>query len=386
MKHSITFYPVGSGDTSLIIANEDSDSPFVMLVDYCRRPREGFPDIAEKLKSKLDELGREDVDVLVVTHLDSDHVSGIEEFIKLRWMNNGTSSGNFHARELWIPAAALLEEGLEGSARRIRQEARYRLRHENGWGLKVFSESDALKEFFDGDENKGRPRTPDEVRDRVVVHAGREVSHTAMINAGLRVFTHSPFAHVQDVEGETVRNRDAIAFQARFHVGPGVSPVHAMFYSDLKHEDLVHVRLVTQSHDNNERLQYDILKTPHHSSYLSLWPNRESITTDEEPGHYTVDDDIEFLFEASASSRPIIISSSCASAENNGSNPPHEEALSYFKQVADAKYGQFIITDAHPSETHHTPLVVNINNSGVLVERTSTSHARRTSQTPFRAG
>ena len=48
--------------------------------------------------------------------------------------------------ELWVPAAALVEEGLEGDARIIRSEARHRFKAKNG--IRVFSRPDRLKEWM----------------------------------------------------------------------------------------------------------------------------------------------------------------------------------------------------------------------------------------------
>jgi hypothetical protein len=51
--------------------------------------------------------------------------------------------------ELWVPAAAIVEDGLEDCARVIRQEARHRLR--TGEGIRVFSRPELLKSWLESE-------------------------------------------------------------------------------------------------------------------------------------------------------------------------------------------------------------------------------------------
>ena len=49
-------------------------------------------------------------------------------------------------RELWVPAAAIIEDGCKDEDRIIRAEARHRLR--SGKGIRVFSRPDKLKDWL----------------------------------------------------------------------------------------------------------------------------------------------------------------------------------------------------------------------------------------------
>lgn len=378
MKHSITYYPVGSGDTALICANEGTPNLFVMLVDFCNRPRHTpgitYVDVDSALKTTMAALDRTYFDVVLITHIDNDHVAGIENFIELNYAKKYQGNGRFKANELWVPAAAVYEKGsqVQDSAYCVRSEARHRLRRQDGRGLRIFSFPSALDDFLR--KNNIDPS----VLDRVVTQAGLYVRTPAMRSAGLSLFIHSPLAHVQDDAGKSERNRDSIVFQAIFDVG-SADDVTAMFYSDLKSNDLIHVCQVTLGHGNSDTLVYDVLKTPHHSSYLSLAKDKDSIPSDLEP-------EIEHLFDTSGKNRAIIISSSCASSKNNGNDPPHQEAVDYFKMLAKKKGGDFRITDNEPDVKNPAPLVVIIDHEGARIKRRESTYKSKVSKTPHRAG
>lgn len=375
MKHSITYYPVGSGDCALISADDDN---FLMLVDY-RSPSETTDrqpiDVSEKIREKMEDLGRDAFDVVVITHLDSDHVQNIEHFLHFKHDEDLQGSDRFEFDELWVPAAAILEDArdLKDSSLAIQNEALHRLKEE-GEGVRVFSTPSAVDDLL-----AELGVSQDDLPDETFVQAGTCVSHTTMNNHGLEIFVHSPFAHRQEDNELIDRNRDSIVFQARFDTNSS-EPVYVMFYSDLEHEALGYLKQVTQKYDNLDYLSYDLLKTPHHSSYKSLASDREKIPND-------IENDIKYIFEDAARDRAIIVSSSCASAEENGSNPPHQEALDYYENTATEKSGSFHITNAYPSTDDPAPLVICIDDGGVTLEQKS--YTKRTvvqARRPPRAG
>ena len=76
----------------------------------------------------LESADKSDFDVTAFTHLDDDHVCGASDFFYLEHAEKYRVNGRPKIGELWVPAAALVEEGLEGDARIIRSEARYRFK------------------------------------------------------------------------------------------------------------------------------------------------------------------------------------------------------------------------------------------------------------------
>jgi len=90
---------------------------------------------------------RAEVDVLALTHGDDDHIRNSTEFFELRHAVKYQGNGRIKVKELWVPAAMILEEGTNDQQTNEviiwRQEARHRLRE--GKGIRVFSRPDKLK-------------------------------------------------------------------------------------------------------------------------------------------------------------------------------------------------------------------------------------------------
>ncbi|MFX7874646.1 hypothetical protein ABTK18_19765, partial [Acinetobacter baumannii] len=74
-------------------------------------------DLPEVLKADLRAAKRNHYEVVCYTHLDNDHCCGSGDFF---WLDHATKyqgQGRVKINELWVPAAAILEEGCEDSAR-----------------------------------------------------------------------------------------------------------------------------------------------------------------------------------------------------------------------------------------------------------------------------
>ena len=124
-------------------------------------------DLPVELRRDLKRAGRDFFDAVCITHTDSDHCKGFGEFFWLEHAAKHQAAHRVKINELWVPAAAVLEEGLKGDARLVRAEARHRLRE--GKGILVFSRPDALKKWF---EDQGLDF---EKRKHLIVDAGQLV-------------------------------------------------------------------------------------------------------------------------------------------------------------------------------------------------------------------
>ena len=104
-------------------------------------------DLADELRRDLDDADRDFYDAVCFTHLDDDHAKGSADFFWFRHAACYQGESRIKINELWVPAAAVTEEGSEDDARVIRQEARPRLKE--GKGIKVFSRPDRLKDLLE---------------------------------------------------------------------------------------------------------------------------------------------------------------------------------------------------------------------------------------------
>ena len=148
MTAKITFHPLGNADcTRLDLADGQK-----MLVDYAdvRNADDSSDrriDLPKELKNDLRAARRDYFNVVLFTHLDDDHCHGVGDFFWLDHAKKYQSEDRIKIRELWVPAAAILEEGAKDSARLVRQEARYRLKR--GSGVRVFSRPEKLKDWLE---------------------------------------------------------------------------------------------------------------------------------------------------------------------------------------------------------------------------------------------
>ncbi|CAL8975550.1 MAG: hypothetical protein F9K19_03705 [Rhizobiaceae bacterium] len=377
MTAKLTFHPLGNADCTRF----DLADGRKLLVDYAdmRNPEDPWDrriDLPTELKSDLRAAKRDYYDVVLFTHLDDDHCCGSGDFFWLDHAAKYQGEGRIKIRELWVPAAAILEEGCQDSARIIRQEARYRLKEGNG--IRVFSRPAKLKEWL---EKNGLTL---ESRAHLITDAGQLVP--GFSTAGperVQFFIHSPFGWRQDDNGIVDRNQDSVVFQATFLEGS--RETHALFMSDINYDSIDQIVQTTRRHKREDRLRWDIFKIPHHCSYLSIGPEKGEDETKPTP-------DVKWLYEAQGQPRCTMMSTSKSipvkgSAEDKDVQPPHREAANYYKRVANMKDGAFKVTMDLPSSSKPKPSTIEITERGAtLLSVSATVGAASVISTPARAG
>jgi hypothetical protein len=239
---------------------------------------------------------------------------------------------------------------LDDCARVIRQEARYRF--SKGYGIRVFSRPDALRQHFE-------TRNLDiDHRQNLLVNAG-EVIPGFSLNSDARAefFIHCPFGWRQNEREVIDRNQDSVVFQVAFMEGGRTFRV--LFASDINSETISEIVKVTRTHGRNDRLSWDLIKLPHHCSYLSLSSEKgRDITTPVA--------EVAWLFEKCGQRGGILLSSSRQIPSNDAdAQPPHRQAANYYKSIARLIGGQFQVTMENCSPANPQPSVVTIGPSGL---------------------
>jgi hypothetical protein len=376
MVANVHFFPLGNADTLRIdLANGGK-----VLIDYANMrcaDDDSDPrcDLPKELRRDLSKARRNHYDAVCITHLDDDHCKGFGDFFWLRHAKAYQGDARIRIGELWVPAAAILEDGLDGDAGLVRAEARYRLRE--GKGIRVFSRAARLRKWMDDNG------IDYESRKHLIVNAGKlGPGYTKEGPAQAEFFVHCPFGWRQDENTVIDRNEDSIVMQVTFREGQRDS--YLFLGSDVNHETLSAIVQVSRQHGNDDRLLWDIMKLLHHCSYLALGPDRGS---DETKAVL----DVKWLFESQGRRGGIIVSPSWpipskGSKEDEDVQPPHRQAANHHRRVARQIDGTFAVTMEQPSRANPKTFGYEITAFGVaLIVAAPLVSAAAASSTP-RAG
>jgi hypothetical protein len=355
--HKLTFYPLGNADCCLIRTSGNK----AILIDYAdmRKPDDAADkraDLPALLRQALEDMGKDAFDVVAFTHVDKDHVCGASKFFHLDYAQVHQDDDRIKIKDLWVPAAAILESNLEDDARAIRQEARYRLKQ--GYGIRVFSRPEALKDFLakEGiDVNQRRD---------FITDAGNLVPTLNLTDDGVEFFVHAPFATRLN-EAEVVdRNNDALVLQATFQEEQ--EKTRAFFAADIDYDVLVKIVEKTEAKAENDsgrldRLRNDVIGASHHCSYRALGDIKGDEITAPDPV-------VARFFEEYGQQGLIIVSTSKPIPDNDDDvQPPHRQAAAYYESVTNELNGQFRVTMEWPSKSTPKPLEIEITNSKAKV-------------------
>ena len=346
----IRFYPVGNGDCSqIILANKKR-----LLFDYCHRRKaedkdDPRIDLHKALSDELTAVKRDGFDVVALTHLDDDHIANSTEFFFLEHAKKYQSAARKQIRELWVPAAAILEKGLTGEAAVWRSEARHRLKE--GKGIRVFSKPSKLADWL---KSEGLSL---EERRHLVTDAGQLVPGFALKGDGVEFFVHSPFAKHAD-GGTVLRNESALIFQATFEVS--ARETRYLMVGDSSWEILEEIVHITCARGRDKRLQWDLYNVPHHCSYRALGPEKGKDRTEPVAN-------VKWLLNQ-CQQGAIAVSSSDPIPGEDTADPPHRQAAAtYRKAIADNRGRKFAVTMEHLSTRQPKVLEIDIGSRGVTL-------------------
>jgi hypothetical protein len=310
------------------------------------------------LKERLrGELGTRDYfDVVAFTHADKDHIAHSTEFFELEHKTECQGEGRIKIRELWVPAAMVIEkaeQGQQGSEFVLwRQEARYRLK--KGSGVRVFSKPEMLKAWLEANELSV------ESRRHLFTDAGTIVPGFSLATDEVEFFCHSPFIKHVD-EGDDLRNDASLIFQVRFEVSG--TRVNYLAVGDSTCEVLDDIVGITEWHGNGHRLDWDLFNIPHHCSYLALAPSGSKGETETVPT-----EGVQKLLLRGQQGAYVISSSNPIPDTPEAykqDQPPHIQARKAYVRYLDKVGGRkFLVTMEEPTTKKPEPIVFEISHSG----------------------
>lgn len=378
MVAKVSLFPVCNGDTSQIVLGKTDRW---LLFDFHHQKKseeDGSTDfnLKKHLMDQLRGARRDYYDVLALTHGDDDHIRNSTEFFELSHAAKYQGGDRTKVRELWVPAAMILEEGTNDQQSNEviiwRQEARYRFKE--GKGIRVFSRPDMLKAWL---EKNGL--TLDQRR-HLITDAGQVVPGFSLANDEVEFFCHSPFIkHVAG--GDVLRNEAALIFQVRFEIGG--TRFDYLAVGDSTHEVLADIVAISKYHKNDHRLDWNLYNIPHHCSYLALGPDKGTSKT-------VPTDLVAELLRHGRRGAYIVSSSNPIDGDKAAyeqQQPPHVQAKNtYVDYLSEVGGRRFLVTMEEPNRIWPRPIVFEIGAAGGKLLLAATGGGALVSSPAPRAG
>lgn len=362
MTASITFFPVGNGDMTLVIFDNDQK----LLIDLLVRkaaddPDDETPDVMTDLRSRLarDGKGRLFVDGFLLSHPDKDHICGLEAHFHLGPPEDWDEDDDkILIREMWsspiVFRRASKDHLLCNDAKAWAKEARRRvaLYREQGTGT---VEGDRIQIMGEDQDGKTDDILP------IVVKAEALVTSLNRLSSGTfegRLL--APIPHGDDEELEELLGKNHSSVIIRFSIRGGGILDRCRFLSGGDAEVAIWERLWGKHGTYNaDWLSYDILQAPHHCSWHSLSYDSYS----------TYGEDAEVCGDARSALAQIrkgaVVVASCKIIDPGEADPPSDRAKREYISIIDGADDRFIcVADAWDDDER--ALQYDISSSGVI--------------------
>lgn len=330
---TIAFFPVGNGDMTLITTESD----LKLLVDLNIRsaaddPDDDTPDVASELRKRLsrDELGRLYVDVLVLSHPDKDHCTGLREHFHLGTPTTWSKAADkILVREIWsspmVFRRATKKNVLCDDAKAFSREARRRVRlFREEWG----SQGDGDRVRILGEDEDGKT----DGLESITVRVDEEFRLRSDVRDRARLLAPLPKS---DADGEEVLSKNNSSTILRFSLVGGGAADKCRFLTGGDAEVAIWERLWRRHQWNTEWLSYDLLQAPHHCSWHSLSYDSWS----EKGEDAEVCEDARSALSGVRSGGTIVASSNAI--EDDGNDPPCIRAKREYEAIVSDVSGSF---------------------------------------------
>lgn len=362
MTAKIDFFPVDNGDMALLTLESGRN----ILIDVNIRKsaddekKDEVIDVATLLKDKLqrDSEGRLYVDAFLLTHPDQDHCRGIERHFHLGkpedWKND--NSEKIIIREMWSSPIIfrrkkdVSEKGLCDDANAWWKEARRR--------VNLFKQAHFKSSIKDGDRiqvlGEDRDGKTDELHE-ILIKTDTEITKICGSTDGtFKAWLIAPLV-VDDKEAECLTGKNNSSTIIRFSIKAGINDEAGLFLVGGDAEVENWERVWRRNSMKTERLEYNVLLSPHHCSWHSLSHDSWS---DKKREAY-VDPDARLAL-AQATKNAFIIASSKAILDDDN-DPPCIRAKEEYESILKDVDGTFLCTT---DECEDDVLTIEITSNG----------------------
>lgn len=356
----ITYFPVDNGGMTLIRLNDLYKTTILIDINIrdASSSEEDICDVAQELRDRLpiDAKKRPYIDAFILTHHDNDHILGFSEHFHIGPIDDYKESADNEnpkivVRELWSTPRfwkkASENYTLSDDAKSFNKEMKRR--------VKLFEDASIIQP--EGDRVIIIGKDPDGKTDdfatilREIGTSFTKINDRNIANK-LDGFILGPLEQQNDELDEDFdeKNRQSIILQLNVKES---SYSHKILMSGDA-ECLVWETLWGR-YKNSDRLNYDLLLTPHHCSWHSL--SYDSQSEDDDP---KVSKDAKNALSQKKSGARII--AQCKPIKDDDDDPPSKAAKDEYLTIVSENY--FYCTDEHPKEKNPEPLEFNLTSDG----------------------
>lgn len=342
-EQGVVFWPVGTGDSTTLVLGDDLVVQ-VDLRDMAAADEEGAV-VAAVIDRLEDTLPQPDgttpyLAVFALTHADFDHCCGFGDLL----------DSSILIGEIWATPRLWREISEDGDmcedARRFQEEVERRVNAT----LKAVKDS---KEPASGDrvriigydEDRDQHSYTD-LPDKYFTFPGQAITTVDEVNVSekFEAFVHAPFK--DDCAGN--RNDTSLALQVRMRTSDGTAG-RLLLLGDLAYVTIKKILDYSEFHDRTDRVEWDVLLSPHHCSKKVMYAPGEDGT--EELKQDILD---QLHAHAGPDARVIASSRPFRDKDEKGYNPPHLLARKAYESITDYPV---LCTGEHPTNEEPRPVV-----------------------------
>lgn len=343
----VIFYPVDNGNMILVKLNDERKT--TILIDINIRNDENAYDVISHLKNQLEKNGdgRYIVDAFILTHLDVDHIRGLQQYFHLGNISDYADKENekIIINETWSSERFWKRETesitLSDEAKAFNREMRRRaeLSKTNAGTI----QEEGNRAIILGEDDDGY--------NAIIYNIGcntSKINNKVIQNFKLNIL--GPLEQQKNEENDSfeAKNRASVILQLEIIEG---GYTHKILLTGDAEVDVW--EYMYQSYDN-EQLEYDILSVPHHCSWHSMsWDKDDA----DEP--QVSENAINALSQAKEGA--LIISNS-KKIKDDDINPPHFRAKNEYIKIVDKD--NFLCTGEYRDDKNIEPIIIELTSKG----------------------
>ena len=353
MSAHLTFFPVGNGDMALVtLDNEQTILIDINIRTAADNENDDTSDVAEALRERLkkDADGRTYVDVMLLSHPDGDHCTGLKNHFHLGPLSDWVKKENkIIIREMWsspiVFKRASKDHVLCDDAKAWAAEARRRVALFRKEGLTGTPSGERI--LIMGEDVDGKT---DNIP-AIVVKVDELIQQADRGAAGkFQSRLLAPLPLGDEEEEETLSKNNSSVIMRLSIMADGFAD-KCGFLTGGDADVAIWDRLWQKHGDAHPSwLEYDILEAPHHCSWRTLSFDRWSELGEK------VTVNLNARSALSQRREGAVVVASCKPIKADDDNPPHERAKREYVSIVDEKSDRFFCTGEYPSEKTPEPL------------------------------